>query len=261
MLTTSTVAGRRGIAMSDQHRGRLVSVAIVVAIAALVAVAAVRYQQRTHAGLGRTGFWSLMTVESPASGAPLFSSLADLEPGSRTAAPKWISTTQAVVLGHVVGVEPGIAYASGGDALQAPVIPYDSPDAAIRWVVVDVQVDSVLRGAVHGSPSSSTVRIEMVQPAGVTLSDLSASLSSAGQGIYFLANAYDLDKLRGVQSSPTVDAAFDASVQRVIGQGVFVRGPTNGISAPFLDDSLEQQLLGKTVGFDDLVSRIRTSSG
>jgi hypothetical protein len=233
-----------------QHRVWLVlgAVAVVVTTAGLVTL------NHNRASEPSLGFWALMTSEPIVSGAPLFNTLSDLEPGSTTN--RGFEPAEAIVTGTVVGVEPGIAYASGGDSTDSPIVSYDSKDAAFRWVVLDVQVDKVLAGGITGQQADGSIKIEMPQPAGVTLDDLKASYSSLGEGVYFVSNAYDLFKNDGNAKAPEVSPDYHQTVQRIIGEGVFMQGAGDTVEAPLMDDSLRNQVVGSDVTYPQLVKQI-----
>jgi len=227
-----------------------ITVLAALLLASVAVVAGAKNDRGSRAGLDS---WALLTSERFQSAVPLFNSLADLSPQSKTA--KGFHPADVVIEGRLVRVEPGIAYASGGDALASPIVPYNSQDAAFRWVVLDVQVDSVLSGRLHGQQTGDVVKIETPQPAGVTVQDLEASLNPS-ETVFFLSNAYDMFERDGQSSAPEVDPVYHKQVQRIIGDAVFVRQSDGGIEAPYMDPPLFDQLVGGKTTFSELVNLV-----
>ncbi|MEV4109100.1 hypothetical protein [Nonomuraea sp. NPDC049695] len=195
-------------------------------------------------------FWSQLHADS-GTGEYLFDSLDDVTPGAKPSGV--FRPAAAIVEGTVVGVEPGIAYASGDDSVTPRVVPYDSEEAAIRWASVVIKVDKVHAGKLARGFASGQIRLRMEQPAGTTLDGLRASLGTAGRGIFYVDSA--LDRARRRPASQAAQA-YQANVQLPIGQGVFIEEkPGTPLIAPLADRERAAQLLGggaqtRSVGAD-----------
>lgn len=184
-------------------------------------------------------FWSQLHAES-GTGEYLFDSLDDITPGAKPSGA--FRPAAALVEGTVVGVEPGIAYASGDDSVTPRVVPYDSEEAAIRWASVVIKVDKVHAGKLGRGFASGQIRLRVEQPTGTTLDGLRASLGTAGHGIFYVDSA-----LNRARRQPTSQAAqaYQAAVQLPIGQGIFIEEkPGTPLVAPLADRERAAQLLG-----------------
>ncbi|MEV0345263.1 hypothetical protein AB0H88_05830 [Nonomuraea sp. NPDC050680] len=185
-------------------------------------------------------FWSQLHTDAGGTGQYLFDSLEDITPGARPSGA--FRPAAALVEGTVVGVEPGIAYASDDDSPRPRVVPYESEEAAIRWASVVVKVDKVLAGKLGRGYTGGQIRLRVEQPAGTTLDGLRQSIGTAGRGLFYVDNALDRVKRRAV--SPQAQA-YQASVHLPIGQGVFVEEkPGAALVAPLTDEDRAAQLLG-----------------
>lgn len=184
-------------------------------------------------------FWSQLRTES-GTGEYLFDSLDDITPGARPSGV--FRPAAALVEGTVVGVEPGIAYASGDDSVTPRVVPYDSEEAAIRWASVVVKVDKVHAGKLGRGYASGQIRLRVEQPTGTTLDGLRASLGTAGRGLFYVDSALDRARRRPAAQEAQ---AYQAAVHLPIGQGVFIEEkPGAPLTAPLADEERGAQLLG-----------------
>ncbi|NUW46348.1 hypothetical protein [Nonomuraea rhodomycinica] len=187
-------------------------------------------------------FWSQLHPDAGGTGQYLFDSLDDITPGARPSGA--FRPAAALVEGTVVGVEPGIAYASDDDSPTPRVVPYESAEAAIRWASVVVRVDKVLAGKLGRGHTGGQIRLRVEQPTGTTLDGLRQSLGTAGRGLFYVDSALARAKRRA--ASPQAQA-YQASVHIPIGQGVFIEEkPGAALVAPLTDENRAAQLLGDT---------------
>ncbi|MBN6058424.1 hypothetical protein JYK22_41270, partial [Nonomuraea sp. RK-328] len=204
----------------------------VAAVASIAGCAAQQQPQRS--------FWAQLHTDAGGTGQYLFDSLDDITPGARPSGA--FRPAAALVEGTVVGVEPGIAYASDDDSPTPRVVPYESAEAAIRWASVVVRVDKVLAGKLGRGYTGGQIRVRVEQPAGTTLDGLRQSLGTAGRGLFYVDNALARAKRRA--ASPQAQA-YQAAVHIPIGQGVFIEEkPGAALVAPLTDENRAAQLLG-----------------
>ncbi|MEV0195869.1 hypothetical protein [Nonomuraea sp. NPDC050691] len=208
-----------------------------VAVASSVGCAA---QQSAARQQPQRSFWSQLHTDAGGTGQYLFDSLDDITPGARPSGA--FRPAAALVEGTVVGVEPGIAYASDDDSPTPRVVPYESQEAAIRWASVVVKVDKVLAGKLGRGYTGGQIRLRVEQPTGTTLDGLRQSIGTAGRGLFYVDNALTRAKRRA--ASPQAQA-YQASVHIPIGQGVFIEEkPGAALVAPLTDENRAAQLLG-----------------
>ncbi|MEV0149300.1 MULTISPECIES: hypothetical protein [unclassified Nonomuraea] len=218
---------------------------LTAAVAAVASIAGCAAQQSTAQQSAAQqqpsrSFWSQLHAEAGGTGQYLFDSLDDITPGARSSGA--FRPAAALVEGTVVGVEPGIAYASDNDSPTPRVVPYDSAEAAIRWASVVVKVDKVLAGKLGRGYTGGQIRLRVEQPTGTTLDGLRQSIGTAGRGLFYVDSA--LSRARRRAASPQAQA-YQASVQIPIGQGVFIEEkPGAALVAPLTDENRAAQLLG-----------------
>lgn len=216
---------------------------ILTAAAAVVAALAACAQQPAAPAPASApaSFWSQLHADG-GTGVYLFDSLDDITPGAKPSGV--FRPAAALVEGTVVGVEPGIAYASGDDSPTPQVVPYDSDEAAIRWANVVIRVDKVHAGRLGRGYASGQIRLRVEQPTGTTLDGLRASLGTAGRGLFYVSNG--LDRAPRRPSSPAVQR-YQEAVHLPIGQGVFIEEkPGATLIAPLVPEDRAAQLLGDT---------------
>ncbi|MEU6713635.1 hypothetical protein ABZ897_19335 [Nonomuraea sp. NPDC046802] len=210
---------------------------LLTAITALAAIGGCA--QATAAQPAPPSFWSQLHTGG-GTGEYLFDSLDDITPGAKPSGV--FRPAAALVEGTVVGVEPGIAYASGDDSATARIVPYDSEEAAIRWASVVIKVDKVHAGKLGRGFASGQIRLRVEQPTGTTLDGLRASLGTAGRGIFYVDSALNR---AGRRPASQAAQAYQAAVHLPIGQGVFVEEkPGTPLLAPLTDEERAAQLLG-----------------
>lgn len=120
-------------------------------------------------------------------------SLADLLPNrqfSVNGAPAR-TLSAGVVVGLVVGVEPGAAYVAGGDTPGGVEVPFDDPNAAWRLMVVTLDVDE----AVGSLPEDGAVRVVLPLGADVDPETFSQDVEAMGTVIAVLdpPGAFEVD--------------------------------------------------------------------
>ncbi|MEU4547311.1 hypothetical protein [Nonomuraea dietziae] len=195
--------------------------------------------QEPTAKAAPASFWSQLHADS-GTGEYLFDSVDDITPGARPSGT--FRPAAALVEGTVVGVEPGIAYASGDDSVTPQVVPYDSEQAVIRWASVVIRVDKIHAGRLGRGYDAGQIRLRVEQPAGTTLEGLRQSLGTAGKGLFYVDNALNRAKRR-----PPAPAAqkYQEVVHLPIGQGVFIEEkPGAALIAPLAEEERAAQLLG-----------------
>ncbi|MET7459036.1 hypothetical protein [Nonomuraea sp. NPDC005501] len=216
---------------------KLLTTVAAVAVASTAGCAA---QQSAAQRQPERSFWSQLHTDAGGTGQYLFDSLDDITPGARPSGT--FRPAAALVEGTVVGVEPGIAYASGDDSPTPRVVPYESAEAAIRWASVVVKVDKVLAGKLGRGYTGGQIRLRVEQPTGTTLDGLRQSIGTAGRGLFYVDSALSRAKRRA--ASPQAQA-YQASVHIPIGQGVFIEEkPGAALVAPLTDENRAAQLLG-----------------
>ncbi|RJL22998.1 hypothetical protein [Bailinhaonella thermotolerans] len=198
-----------------------------------------------------SSFWSQLRAPEQGAGEYLFDSVDALVPAGKgkSAGPRGFRPAAALVEGVVVGVEPGVAYGAADDAMVARAVPYDSPEAAIRWAHLVIRVDKVVAGRLGRGYQDRRIRLKVEQPAGTTLQGLRASLKTAGKGLFFVENSLDRANALGRDRRLKQEsAAYHAAVHLPIGQGVFVEERAGApLIAPLAEEDRARQLL-RTAG-------------
>ncbi|MER5424773.1 hypothetical protein [Streptosporangium roseum] len=218
--------------MSKMLRSRTAGVGLTLAVALGLATAA--GVAASWPGEAAPSFWSMMRAGvGESAGTYLYDSLDDLTPGAPASGA--FTPAAALLEGTVVGIEPGIAFGSDDSASTAPVVGYDTPDAAIRYASLVVKVDRVLSGKLGLGQQNGQIRLQIEQPKQSTLADLRASIGSAGHGLFYVHNALERHQAAG-RAVPQALAGYLASVHVPIGEGVFVeQAPGQPVIAPLMD--------------------------
>ncbi|MDX3107200.1 hypothetical protein ACIBO5_50965 [Nonomuraea angiospora] len=219
--------------MHKTLRSRTTAVALCLAAGlALIAAAGVAAARSAQPA---APFWSLMRAGVGESlGEYTFDSLADLKPGAPASGV--FTPAAALVEGTIVGVEPGIAFASDDGATTGPIVAHDDPAAAVRYAALVIRVDQVLSGALGLGLQDGKIRLQIEQPLQVGLAELRASLGTAGRGLFYVHNALERRRAEG-RTVPQELSGYLASVHIPIGAGVFVEQRTGEpVIAPLMDD-------------------------
>ncbi|WP_233149799.1 hypothetical protein [Kineosporia sp. A_224] len=227
--------------------------AVRIAIAAAVVVAAILATWQISVGQRRPAtFWPALayTTDSAATGMMIYSDLAEIVPGTKK--PGKLLPADVVIRGQVVSIEPGIGFASDGDSLESPVVPFDSDKAVTRWGRLVVKVQKVISGTLPAG--TTTVKISWEVPRGTSIEDVNAAASTAGSGIFFLSPAVERLKRTG---KPVADSSYYSSVYLLVGSAAFIQTPSEpGIVSPVLADSDRETLLKGAVTVDEVERRI-----
>ncbi|NUW33228.1 hypothetical protein HTZ77_17580 [Nonomuraea sp. SMC257] len=196
-------------------------------------------------------FWAKLRYgASMSDGQYLFDSVADIVPGASDSGA--FKAAAALVQGTVVDIEPGIAYASDDGDSGAPVVPYDSQDAAMRYAGLVVRVDKVLAGRLGQGYTDGKIRIRVEQPATTTLAELKESIGTAGTGLMFVHNLAERQQLLGRPVTDPAQLTYARTVYTPIGEGLFVEESAGGpVVAPLMDARRAAQLLGYTYLSED----------
>jgi len=177
------------------------------------------------------------------SGEYLFTSLSSLLPGADDIGVRGepIDPATVVIEGTITALGPGKAFGASGDALYSTEVPYDDPAAEFRWFIATVRIDKVLAGEL----ADQEVRVELPQPAGVTLETLRESLPIS-RTVFFLDRALDM------LASPAgeVDTEYYSRVYRPVGNAVFTE-TAGRLKAPLWDESTATAMLR---GLEDLAN-------
>ncbi|MFD1938852.1 hypothetical protein ACFSKW_46075 [Nonomuraea mangrovi] len=196
-------------------------------------------------------FWAqLRNGGSANDGEYLFDSVADITPGAADSGA--FKAAGALVQGSIVGIEPGIAFASDDAPSGSAVVAYDSADAAMRYASLVVRVDTVLAGRLGEGYADGKIRLQVEHPATSTLAELKESIGTAGTGLMFVHNLAERQQLVGRPITDATRLAYARSVYAPIGEGLFVE-ETAGIPviAPLMDGQRAAQLLGYTYVSED----------
>lgn len=224
------------------RRARVIALALISALLTSGLAACGTSNSGPHSD-GRT-FWELLTPrDSGGSGAPLYDEIGDVIPGTSNVG--GFRPAAAVIDGPIIAIEPGIAYAAGEDAQHSVIVPYDSADAAVRFVKLVVQVEKVRAGKLTTAVQDGKIRINIPQPNDVTIDQLIEAINTAGRGIFHVSNALERAQATGDAGNPEIDPAYYSQVYQVIGNAMFLEtSPGAQLIHPLLeDDEFAQQLL------------------
>lgn len=193
-----------------------------------------------------------------ATGAVTYSDVEQILPGrepTRTAVGR-IAPVDAVIVGRPVQVSGGLAYGSGDDGQGSPLVPWESPEAAFRWLNITMEVNEVLAGSVEPGP----LVIEVPMPQASTLDGLGRALRSDGSpGVFFITQSTTVLQRSGGTLPPSVRSSLRGRY-RIDGDAAFIEAPTGRLVGVFLPDRTVRVLVGQALTLPDLSSDLRRAA-
>lgn len=221
----------------------------VVLSCALLGVGVFAATRGDRVDAGSPSFWPLVTQGSEGADFLLtYSSFDEIFPGEPIQ--ETVSGTrrpaELVFRGTPSGVRPSVAYGQVGDEGAAPTVPFDDPEAAFRWVVVDVVVEEVVAG--DTGLEGQTIPLELPE-ARESFSQLEGSVDDAGAGLFFVS---PVESVLADGRAPGEAATVHAGTFRVVGLAAFADADGK-IDPLFLDVQTANEL---AIGSDRLLDAL-----
>jgi hypothetical protein len=203
-------------------------------------------------------FWDAAGRDGSPVSSVDYPDLADLLPSAPTAYEEFLKP-EVVAVGRVTSIDPGIAYADSRDAASSPIVPFDDPEAAFKWVKLTFQLDDVVDTSNSSVKAGDQVVFEVPLPTGLTLDQAREANDPTIPVLAFLVNSLAVFEQAGTADEPEIDAEYHGSVMRVVAGDLFVADEETGaLSAPYIADEVnEDELLGEPRTLDAVVAGLK----